>query len=215
MDKKVYFFDVDGTLVDSMTRAWDDVILKYLDDRAVAYSRNLISELVTTGFMGIANYYVDKLGIDETPKAIYDKFMEDLYPLYSEKFKLKRGAKELIKKLKKDGAKVYVISGSPHRFVDACLKRHGIFDSFESVWSIEDFGYSKSSEKLYQILAEKVGAKPSDCVLIDDSINAIKTAKNSGFLTYGIFEITVEKYWQDMKYICDKVANDFTEFLND
>ena len=41
------------------------------------------------------------MGMAQTDEfcEIYDKFMEDLYPLYSEKFKLKRGAKELIEKL--------------------------------------------------------------------------------------------------------------------
>lgn len=213
MNKKVYFFDVDGTLVDSMTRAWNDVIIKYLDDRGVSYPQNMISEIVTTGFMGIANYYVDVLGVKEEPQAIYDQFMEDLLPFYRDKFELKSGAKEFIKTLKENGCALNVISGSPHRFVDACLKRHGIYSEFDNVWSVEDFGYSKSDEKLYQTLAEKVGAKPCDCVLIDDSIKAIKTAKKSGFLTFGMFEITVEKRWQEMMLICDKVASNFMEFL--
>ncbi len=214
MNKKAYFFDVDGTLVDSMTIAWNDVILKYLEDRGVSYPQNIISEIVTTGFMGIANYYVNVLGIKESPQEIYDYFMDNLAFLYRDKFDLKRGAKELIKQLKRKGYSVNVISGSPHRFVDPCLKRHGVFSEFDNVWSVEDFGYSKSDKILYEKLAEKVGVQPQNCVLIDDSINAIKTAKNAGFLTFGMFEISVEKYWQEMKSVCDKTARDFTEFLD-
>ena len=47
MDKKAYFFDMDGRLVDSMPRAWSDVIFKYLDDRGVSYSKDIIAEIVT------------------------------------------------------------------------------------------------------------------------------------------------------------------------
>lgn len=213
MDKKAYFFDMDGTLVDSMPRAWQEVILKYLDDRGVSYPKEMISEVVTKGFMAIANYYVDNLGIKERPQIIYDYFMEGLEPLYANEFELKNGAIKLIKKLKSEGHTVNVISGSPHRFVDPCLKRHNVFNLFDNVWSVEDFNLAKSNEKLYQELSKKVGKKPENCVLIDDSIGAIKTAKNFGFYTIGIFETVVENYWGEVKATADKTILDFTELL--
>ena len=213
MDKKAYFFDMDGTLVDSMPRAWSDVIFKYLDDRGVSYSKDIIAEIVTKGFMAIANYYVEVLGVKDEPQIIYDYFMDGLKPLYVSEFDLKKGAPELIKKLKSEGHSVNVISGSPHRFVDPCLKRHNVFDLFDNVWSVEDFNLSKSDKKLYQELSKKVGVKPSNCVLIDDSIGAIKTAKSTGFYTIGIFEAIVEKYWNEVKSTADETILDFTELL--
>ena len=213
MEIKAYFFDMDGTLVDSMPRAWSDVIFKYLDDRGVSYSKDIIAEIVTKGFMAIANYYVEVLGVKEDPQIIYDYFMDGLKPLYVSEFDLKKGAPELIKKLKSEGHSVNVISGSPHRFVDPCLKRHNVFDLFDNVWSVEDFNLSKSDEKLYQELSKKVGVKPCNCVLIDDSIGAIKTAKSTGFYTIGIFEAIVEKYWNEVKSTADETILDFTELL--
>ena len=55
MKKKIYFFDMDGTLVDSMQWGWEKVILKYLDDRNIKYPDTIVTDLVTKGFMGIAN----------------------------------------------------------------------------------------------------------------------------------------------------------------
>jgi HAD superfamily hydrolase (TIGR01509 family) len=153
------------------------------------------------------------LGVKEEPQAIYDQFMEDLLPFYRDKFELKSGAKEFIKTLKENGCALNVISGSPHRFVDACLKRHGIYSEFDNVWSVEDFNIAKSDKALYEKLSKHVGIKPYNCVLVDDSIGAIKTAKSTGFYTIGIFETVVENYWGEVKATADKTILDFTELL--
>ena len=213
MNKKAYFFDMDGTLVDSMPRAWFDVILKYLDDRKIDYPKDMISTVVTKGFMAIANFYVDNLGVKDEPQAIYDYFMDGLTPLYANEFELKKGAPELIKKLKSEGHLVNVISGSPHRFIDPCLKRYKVFDLFDNVWSVEDFNIAKSDKALYEKLSKQVGIKPSNCVLVDDSIGAIKTAKTVGFKTVGIYEKVADIYWEEVKNTADKTIMDFTELL--
>ena len=211
MSIKAYFFDVDGTLVDSMTRAWNEVIIKYLVDRKVSHPENLIAQTVTKGFMGIANYYVDVLGIKEKPQDIYDFFMKNLERLYVQEFELKKGAVELVKTLKSKGYSVNVISGSPHRFVNPCLKRNGVFDLFDNVWSVEDFSLAKDDVNLFLKLAKSVGAEPSNCTIIDDSINAIKTAKLAGFNTVGMYEVTVENFFEEMKDFADYTILDFTE----
>ena len=59
---------MDGTLIDSMQLAWDKVILKYLHDRNIPYPKDMIINIVTKGFMGIANYYIDQLGVKATPQ---------------------------------------------------------------------------------------------------------------------------------------------------
>ena len=213
MSNKAYFFDVDGTLVDSMTRAWNEVIIKYLVDRNLLYPENLISQTVTKGFMGIANYYVNVLGAKDKPQDIYDFFMKNLEPLYVNELKLKRGAKNLIKSLKEKGYSVNVISGSPHRFVNPCLKRNGVYEYFDNVWSVEDFSLSKDDVNLYLKLAKSVDVEPKNCTIIDDSVNAIKTAKLAGFYTVGMFEAIVEKQWGEVKANADETIFDFTELL--
>ena len=96
MVKKVCFFDMDGTLIDSMTRAWSEVILRFLDERGISYPDDIITNLVTKGFMGIAKHYVEHFGVDMTPEALYDWFMVELEPMYQNEFPLKDGAKEYI-----------------------------------------------------------------------------------------------------------------------
>lgn len=213
MAKKVYFFDMDGTLINSMQLAWDKVILRFLNERGIKYPDDIITNLVTRGFHGIAKYYVENYGVDMTPQELYDWFMVELEPMYQNEFPLKEGAKEFILSLKKQGEEVNVISGSPLRFVIPCFKRLEIYDLFDNVFSLEEFGLTKSDRELFIKLAKKVGSNPSDCTVIDDSVNAVKTAKSAGVQTIGIYEKAVENTWQEMQSVADKTIIDFTELL--
>ena len=213
MTKKVYFFDMDGTLIDSMQTAWDKAILKFLDDRGISYPSDIITNLVTRGFMGIAKHFVEEFKVDMTPKALYDWFMQALEPMYQNEFPLKDGAKEYILSLKEQGYQVNVISGSPLRFVIPCFKRLEIYDVFDNVLSLEEFGLTKSDKELFIKLAEKMNVTPSECVVIDDSVNAIKTAKSAGLQTIGIYEKAVSNTWEEMQTVADKTILTFKELL--
>ena len=213
MAKKVYFFDMDGTLINSMQLAWDKVILRFLNERGIKYPDDIITNLVTRGFMGIAKHYVEEFKVDMTPQEIYDWFMVELEPMYQNEFPLKGGAKEFILSLKKQGHVVNVISGSPLRFVVPCFKRTEIYDLFDNVLSLEEFGLTKSDKALFTKLAEISSVSPSDCVVIDDSVNAIKTAKSAGLNTIGIYEQAVSNTWEEMQLVADKTIKSFKELL--
>ena len=213
MAKKVYFFDMDGTLINSMQLAWDKVILRFLNERGIKYPDDIITNLVTRGFMGIAKHYVEEFKVDTTPQEIYDWFMVELEPMYQNEFPLKDGAKEFILSLKKQGHVVNVISGSPLRFVVPCFKRTEIYDLFDNVLSLEEFRLTKSDKALFTKLAEISSVSPSDCVVIDDSVNAIKTAKSAGLNTIGIYEQAVSNTWEEMQLVADKTIKSFKELL--
>ena len=213
MQTKTYFFDVDGTLIDSMQYGWDNIIFKYLKDRNIEYPDTLMAETVTKGFMGIANYFVDKLGVKETPEALYDYFMEALDPFYLYEYPAKPGAKEFVEKLRGEGHKLNVISGSPLRFVVPCLKRLGLYDLFDNVFSLEEFGHTKAEPELFLALAEKMNANPENCIVIDDSINAVKTAKKAGFYTIGMYDVVGMKDWDEMQTVANKTIRGFDELI--
>ena len=213
MAKKVCFFDMDGTLINSMQLAWDKVILRLLREKGISYPDDIITNLVTKGFWGISDYFVNVLGVDMTVKQVYDWFMVELEPMYQNEFPLKDGAKEFIISLKEKGYEVNAISGSPLRFVIPCFKRTEIYELFDNIFSLEEFGLTKSDKELYTKLAEKSSANPSDCIAIDDSVNAVKTAKSAGLYTIGIYEQAVCNTWEEMQTVADKTIKSFKELL--
>lgn len=184
---KIYVFDLDGTLVDSMPY-FAAGILSIADDAGLAYDDTLLKILTPLGYTKSAEYYVNVLGVKDTVESLVTKIGERLYYQYSNNIVTKAGVKEYLRGLHSEGARLFVLTASPHLVTDVCLQRNGVFDLFEKIWSVEDFGLSKSSPELFHRVAEVIGCRESEVNYFDDSLIALENAKKAGYITYGVYD---------------------------
>ena len=210
---KNYVFDLDGTLVDSMKPAVK-IVLDYLDEHGVSYEPSIVKILTPLGFRGIAVYYATELGIQRNPDEIYAEFVSRLKKVYENELALKEGVLEALAGLKKQGARLNVLTASPHVFTDACLKNLGVYDVFENVWTAEDFGMLKSDVRIYGEAAKRLKATIEDCVMVDDSLRVLKTAKGAGMKTIGVYEPFSDDEWEEVKKTADRSVFSFDELLH-
>lgn len=187
----VYVFDLDGTLVDSMpyfTRG----ILSIPDEEGVSYGDDLIKILTPLGYVKGAEYYVNVMGIRDSVEHIVERITEKLVFEYSNNIRLKAGVGDYLRRLHSEGARLFVLTASPHTVTDICLQRNGVFDLFEQVWSVEDFGLSKSDTRIFFEVAERIGCEPSQVHYFDDSLIALGNAGKAGYDTYGVLDAHTE-----------------------
>ena len=123
----------------------------------------------------------------------------------------KAHVKETLLTLKEAGHSVNVLTASPHRYLDICLKRNEIYDLFDEVWSIDDFGHTKSETIIYEKAAARLGAKVEDCIFVDDNFTAISTAKAAGMQTIAIYDASAVSYEAQMREAADHYVVDFAE----
>ena len=120
---------------------------------------------------------------------------------------------EVLRELKKRGASLNVLTASPHESLDPCLKRLGIFDIFDNVWSCNDFGTTKADTAIYHMAAERIGVPVSEVIFLDDNLGADLTAKKAGMIVYGVYDDSSAEYVEEMKAATDKSIYDFTELI--
>jgi HAD superfamily hydrolase (TIGR01509 family) len=195
---KVYVFDLDGTLVNSMPY-FERGMLSVADDEGLKYDEETIKIITPLGYLGSAKYYISELGSKRSEEELVESFKEKLYREYTTNIYLKNGVEKYLRTLHKEGGRLFVLTASPHLVTDACLKKNGVYDLFEKVWSVDDFGLTKSGTELFFEVAKTIGCEPSDVNYFDDSLIALKNATAAGYNTYGVYDRHTEEELDAMR----------------
>lgn len=185
-DKPVYIFDLDGTLIDSMG-VWSQNMLSLFTKFNITPPDNLIRTITPMSDVTIAAFLAE-CGIPMSPAEIQQYNRAVAQHAYSYEIPAKPTVVETVKTMKDMGVRMFVVTASPHVVLDPALKRLGIYDDFEGVWSSDDFAYVKADTRLYPQLAARIGVRTDECVFIDDNPEVVKNAKKMGMTTIGIYD---------------------------
>jgi sugar-phosphatase len=89
----------------------------------------------------------------------------------------KPGAAHAIELCARAGLRLAVASSSPLRVIEGALRRIGLRDRFAEVLSAEDEAYGKPHPAVLLRTAARLGVEPTECVVLEDSVNGLIAAK--------------------------------------
>lgn len=96
------------------------------------------------------------------------------------------GVVEWLAELRSQGMPRAVVSSSSHHWVDGWLERLGLMDSFDEVVCRGDAPRIKPAPDLFLEAAKRLEASPADCLVLEDSLNGLKSAKAAGMSVWAI-----------------------------
>jgi len=210
--KKHCIFDLDGTLFDSMEN-WPRAMIQVMDEAGLKYPDDVVNIITPLGYKGCAEYFISLGHPEKDPDVIVEQIYDYLTEDYTYKIDIKPYVKVMLESLCADGIKVYALTASPHRMVDPCLKRNGIYHLFEAVWSTDDFGRIKSDPKIYEETLQKIGIKADEVEFYDDNEIALRTAKSIGIRVIGVYDPLTEKYRNSIESFADGYVECFSEMI--
>ena len=208
---KTYLFDFDGTLVDSMP-AFGSAMKSVLDDFSVKYGDDIVKTITPLGYEGSAKYF-QSIGLDLPTKKILEIMRKKLVYEYTYNVNAKKDVVESLLELKKRGCSLNILTASPHLVVDPCLKRIGIYEIFDKIWSCEDFGTVKSDPNIYKMAAKCLEKEVKEVIFLDDNYFSAKTAKEAGMISVGVYDDSSKEYVEEMKANTDGYIYSFKELL--
>ena len=210
MTMSTYLFDFDGTLGNSMP-FFSEAVLQILRKQQVEYSDNLIKIITPLGYMGTAKYCISRYHLPFSDEEMVAALHETLYPAYRDEIMLKPGVSEYLYRLKEQGHSLNVLSASPYKMVSAVLKRCGVYELFDHVWSCEDFGMTKGEPEIYLAAVKEAGGIIKDSFFFDDNLEVIKTVVKAGIYAVGVYDDASADYVDEIQRNADKFIYSFAE----
>ena len=170
MNNKIIIFDFDGVIVNSCQLSFEINKQSMVDIEYTDFQR-----------WSEGNVYslMDKGGFPSSHEEFY-------FEQYSQKVKTLvpvEGIEEVIKKFKKDGYTLIIVSSSDEDSINGFLEKYNLDQYFNGVLA-RKANYSKVEK--FKSIFKKYKIKPSETVMITDSIGDVKEAMEVKIKTIGV-----------------------------
>ena len=208
---KGVIFDIDGVLLDSLG-IWDDLGARYLKSIGVIPEEGLNEILFSMSMEQGSTYLNEHYNLQKTDAEVSAGISQMIEDFYFDEVLPKPGAKELLEFFKEKGIKMTAATSSPRIHVEKALERNGMLTFIEKLFTNTEVGASKHEPKIYNEAAAFLGTKPDETLVFEDSLYALKTAKDAGFVTVGVYDIKGEPDQEGVKNTGDHYVKELDEF---
>jgi len=207
---QAYIFDLDGTLFDSMG-VWRKIDDAFFGKRGLDCPDDYASAILPMPFEESSRYTIERFGLNETPEEVQQEWLDLAIHFYTSEVEFKPGAKDYLESLVANGAKLAVATSLPEEIMIPTLHKHDIYHIFHAICTAQDVGCGKNKPDVFILAAKKLGVMPEDCLLYDDILPAVKSAKSIGMKVCAVYDKTSAKDWGEIQKIADYTISDFLD----
>ncbi len=192
-NKKVFIFDLDGTLIDSVG-IWNSVDRELIlqlggtpEDETVIQARR--DELLTrfrrekTPYLAYCAFLGALCGTNLTAEAIHQKRYDIADTSLKTAVELKPGAAELLTYLKEQGRTLVLASTTARSNVEKYMQFNENIKSkadlaalFSRIYTRDDVTELKPSPQVHEMILKDLHVSPADCLVVEDSFIGVLAA---------------------------------------
>lgn len=205
-------FDVDGTLLDSMT-AWFKISERFFKRHNLAVTAEQTAEYKEMRLEDSLSIILKEYNLDMTVEEIIGEFRKMIAEEYRDNIPLKPHAGEYMKKLHSQGVKIAIATSGYESLCKSAFERLGVWKYIDARAFSNEVGKDKSNPDVYLLAAERIGVKPEECTVYEDIVLGITGAKKGGFMTCAVWDKTNEDETEILKSIADKYITDWSELF--
>lgn len=180
-------FDVDGVLFDSMWM-WDELDEKYLRSLGLEMREETTKAVSKMSFEEAADYLRVEYRLDLTVEEIVGQIQDMVRNFYYQEVTLKAGVRRMLENLARRGIPAVIASASDLDMLEHALTRCQIRPMIKKVFTCSEVGAGKTRPDVFLAAAEYLGVQPEHCLIVEDSLHAIETAIQAGFVTAGVYD---------------------------
>lgn len=174
---KAVIFDMDGVLIDSEP-VWKIAMQAVFDEVGCGLTKKDFQKTVGLRLDEVIQFWYNHTGWEGlTPQEVEEKIVQRMVELISKDGQPLIGVIETLQFLKAKGLKIGLATSSYSVLIETVLNKLNIKSYFDFTHSAELESHGKPHPAVYLTVAEKLGVFPTECLVIEDSLNGIISGK--------------------------------------
>lgn len=171
-------WDMDGVLVDTGQahfESWQQV----LEELGVPFSRADFERTFGMNNAGILALLLDQELTAEEIRAVGDRKERQFRQLVKGNARPLPGVLDWLARLRRLGIRQAIASSAPQENIDVLVDELGLRDYFDAMVSGATLP-GKPHPDVFLEAAQRIGARPDACVVVEDAIAGVQAARNAG-----------------------------------
>ncbi|MCM1328332.1 MAG: HAD family phosphatase [Ruminococcus sp.] len=211
MNFSAAIFDLDGTLIDSNS-VWKKIDIILLERRGIRYTEETVNRMAAMTYEDAAAA-MRELGVTSTEEEIVRECGELAVNEYRHNIFLKEYAAEYLTYLKGQGIKIALATASPRELYEPVLRNNHVYGFFDAFCTTGEAGRDKNCPDVYLLAASKLGVSPNECVVFEDVLKGVVSAKNAGMTAVGVYDRYSEEDIITIRAAADRFIMNFSEMM--
>ncbi len=211
---RAVLWDLDGVLVDSATlhfEAWRELMGELgrpLSEEDFGRTFGLRNDAILRELVGdLAPAEVERLS-QRKEELFRERARAGITPI--------RGAVELARRLGQRGTRIGLVSSTPRENIGLVLDSLGLTGVFSAIVAEEDVRAGKPDPEGFLLAAERLGASPPECVVIEDAPAGVAAAKRAGMRCVGLASSHPREALAEADLVVDSLTEEaVASFLED
>ena len=215
---KAAIFDMDGTLVDSMYY-WRTVSLEFLRAKGIEPPRELCDRAYLMSVRDAPELFRQYYEFPYTEEEYNDTVNSIMFEHYRRDVGLKPYAAEYLEKLRAQGS--FALATATWRpVVMPLLEKLGVLRYFlQRRARIHGLprraGHGQGLGRVLPAAMQKFGFKPEDCVMYEDALYSMRTAKRGGLGVWAIADPTAQANLPEIRRLADRYVSGWKELVDE
>lgn len=207
MKFKGAIFDMDGVLFDT-ERLYQETWKEIARERSVSLGDDFLMAISGTSGSSMEQV-IEKYYHVSDGTSITEECMERMKRKLDVQVPVKKGVYEILEYLHELKLPLAVASSSSAAQIEANLLKCGIRSYFSEIVSGAEVKYGKPSPDIFLLAAKKIGRRPEECLVFEDSENGVKAGHSAGCFTIMIPDLIEPN--PEIRSLCSGVFSDFLQ----
>ena len=205
-------FDMDGTLLDSMFM-WKSLGPYLLGHFGIQADPALQEKLKPMTLRQGAAYCREAYHLEPSLEELIALLEKRVDTFYRSEVQAKPGVVRFLSLLKMEGVWMYVATATDRPLAEAALRHAGIDGYFRGIITSGEVGIGKESPEIFERAMRRLQSNKKDLVIFEDSLHAIRTAKNAGFRVVGVYDDASADEQEEIRQLSDTYIRSFEEMF--